>query len=160
MQRKPEDVAAVVNALVVLLGPPLLMIAGSMLFPNPSSTNTSTVVVGVDPNPVGSAVAVFAPMLMALAPLALIAGWRTHVHARRWRDGRGRGWRGVAEAAAVAGGIALIVLSPGILTRPLEAPPFLLVYGGAAIVLGLLVGVILRFTALLTLKRFSTIATS
>lgn len=157
MQRKPEDVAAIVNALVVLLGPPLLMIGGSFIAGNGVS-DTSSFVVADDPSPGPGALAVFAPTLMTLAPFALVAGWRTYVHARRWREGKGTGWQGVAEAGLLGVGVALAVLAPGIVTRPLEAPPYVIVYGGAALLFGLLAGLILRFTALLTLRRFAAMA--
>ena len=151
---KPENVAAMVNGLVVLAGPPLLMVAGSLMAGDGSS-NTGTVVVAEDPAGFTGSIGVFGPMLMVLSPLALIAAWRTRVHAIRWRAGKGSGGQGIAEAAVLAFGIALLVLGRGIITRPLEAPPYVIVYGGAAIVLGLIVGVILRFTALVTLKRFA-----
>ena len=151
MQRRPEDLAAVVNALVVFLGPPLLMMAGSVIFKD-GPTDSSTVVVAADPAPVATWFSVFGPMLAVLAPFALVTGWRTRVHAMRWRAGTGSGWAGVAEAAVLAFGIALAVLARGIVTRPLDAAPYVIAYGGAAIVLGLIVGVILRYTALVTLK--------
>src|SRR5262249_4095064 len=87
--------------------------------------------------------------------LAAIAGWRTLVHARRYREQRGGGWRGVIEAGAVGLFIALVVLARGIVTRPREAPPYVVVYGGAALLIGLGVGVILRFTAIFVIKLAS-----
>ena len=41
MQRRPEDVAALVNAIVVLFGPPLLMVAGSL----PGRTQTLSIAI-------------------------------------------------------------------------------------------------------------------
>jgi hypothetical protein len=51
--------------------------------------------------------------------------------------------------------IAIWILRYGIMTRPAEAPPYIIVYGGAALILGLAIGLILRMTAILTLKRTS-----
>jgi hypothetical protein len=105
MRRKPEDVASVVNGVIVLL------------------------------LPVGLAA----------------AAWRTWVHARRYVAEEASGWLGVAEAGAVGFSIALLILSPGILTRPAQAPPYIIVYGGIALLVGLALGVILRTTAILVL---------
>ena len=87
---------------------------------------------------------------LVLLPFAAIAAWRTWVHAKRWP--RERGWQGVAEAGLCGFGTALLYLAPGIVTRPTEAPGFVLVYGGAALILGLLVGLFLRTAAVLLLR--------
>jgi hypothetical protein len=50
---------------------------------------------------------------------------------------------------------AVIVLLPGILTQPTQAPPYLLVYGGLAAVVGLGVGVVLWIGATVTLKLYA-----
>jgi hypothetical protein len=52
------------------------------------------------------------------------------VHARRYCEQRAGGWQGVAEAGAAGLFIALIVLARGIMTRPGDAPPYVVVYGG------------------------------
>ena len=90
--------------------------------------------------------------LMLLLPLGAVAAWRTWVHAARWCAGRGRGGSGIAEAVAFACGIALLVLLPGSLRRPLEAPPYVIVYGGIAAVVGLAVGLVLYLAAAETLR--------
>jgi hypothetical protein len=51
--------------------------------------------------------------------------------------------------------LALAILAGGILTRPSEALPYVVVYGGGAAVVGFVVGVILTVTAVAVLK-FST----
>jgi hypothetical protein len=94
----------------------------------------------------------FVKMSVLLLPLATLAAWRTWVHATRWRARRIAGWLGVAEAGATGFLIALIYLAQGILTRPTEAPPYVLVYGGLALILGLLVGLVLQLTALIVLR--------
>ena len=50
--------------------------------------------------------------------------------------------------------LALLYLAPGIVTRPAEAPPYVIAYGGAALLLGVVVGLFLRTTAILVLKFF------
>ncbi len=56
------------------------------------------------------------------------------------------------EAGLCGLGTALLYLAPGIVTRPMEAPPYVIVYGGAALILGLLVGLFLRAAAVLVLR--------
>ena len=151
LQSHPENAAALTNALVVLVGPVVLLLLGS-LFAGGSSDTSVTV------RPPGARTAIrelmglLLVMLPTLAGPATIAGWRTLALAKRWRRDETGSWRGVLEAGATGFGIALVVLAPGILTRPLEAPPYVIVYGGAALILGLLVGLILRATALMVLR--------
>lgn len=150
LRSHPENAAAIANALVVLLGPVVLLLLGSLVA---DSSDTS---VTVRAPGAGSAVTDLIGLLVVVLPTmagpATIAGWRTLVLAKQWQtDGTGS-WRGVLEAGAAAFGIALLVLSPGILTRPREAPPYVIAYGGAAMILGLLVGLILRATALIVLR--------
>ena len=150
MKRRPDLAVAVVNGLLVLLVPLLLLALGPFLFDGDSNTSVTVRAPGAS---------VLRPFLnlgweaSVLLPFAILAGWRTNVHARQWLEGRGAGWRGVIEAVATAAGIALFVLAPGIVTRPADAPPYVMVYGGAASIMGLLVGLTLRTTALLLLRR-------
>ena len=89
---------------------------------------------------------------LLFAALGVVAAWRTRVHALRYQSGASRGWQGVAEAAAVGFALALLYLAKGILTRPTEAPPYVIVYGGAAAILGAIVGLLLRTSATLVMK--------
>jgi hypothetical protein len=93
-----------------------------------------------------------ATAVIPFVPFALIVGWRTWVHAKRYRQGQGTGWQGVAEGGAIGFVFALIILRIGIVTRPAEAPPYVLVYGGLAVIVGLAIGVVLRLTGILVLK--------
>jgi hypothetical protein len=97
---------------------------------------------------IGAAIEMSALML----PFAMLAGWRTWIHARRWHDRRSSGWPGVMEAGACGLVVPLVILAPAIVTRPLEAPPYVIAYGGVALIVGTGVGLILRTTALLVLK--------
>lgn len=133
MRRRPEATAAVVNALVVLITPlALLWLERARL----GAT---------------SSVAMLGRSAVILLPFAVLAAWRTWVHAQRWRAGQATVWQPLAEAAAVGGVAALAYLARGILTRPAEAPAYVVAYGGAALILGAIVGVILRTTAVLAL---------
>jgi hypothetical protein len=61
----------------------------------------------------------------------------------------------VLEAGVVGFFIAIWILRRGIATRPADAPPYVIAYGGAAAVIGLTIGLILRTAAVLTLKLTS-----
>jgi hypothetical protein len=148
-RRHPEDVAAFVNALLTLCLPPALLMLGMFVFPSTSVT--------VRPERPFFASAVlrlndFASVMIPLAPFAVLAGWRTWVHAQRFRDGRGRGWQGVLEGGAAGLVSALFVLSRAIATRPTEALPYIVAYGGGAALLGLGFGLLLWTTAHIVLK--------
>lgn len=96
-----------------------------------------------------SAISVATPT--PLLPFAAFAAWRTRVHAKRRRARQDTVWQPVAEAAATAAAVALAYLARGILARPAEAPAYLIAYGGGALILGAIAGLILRTTALLAL---------
>jgi len=83
------------------------------------------------------------------------------VHAlRRLTDGTG-GWQGVAEAAGIGFGIVLLTLLPNFLIYLLTAPSPVTVYAGIGAVflyssiaglIGALLGLVLRLTALVALR--------
>jgi hypothetical protein len=148
MRRQPENVAALVNLAVVLLLP---TVAASLLY----TLNAGDASVTVRPpgwSPAPSIIAFVLGSIALMLPFALLAFWRTHVHAKRWISDGDRGWRGVGEAGLTGFAIALFVLRHGIATRPMEAGPYIVVYGGGAFILGLLVGLLLRTTAVVALK--------
>ena len=151
IRRHPENAAAIANALVVLAGPVLLLVAGNMLPDRVSNTGASVRASG-GPRP-EEVLGLLVGLASGLAPPAVLAGWRTMVLARRWLAERRGDWCGVAEAGAAGFGIALLVLAQSILTRPTEALPYVVFYGGIALVLGLLVGLLLRAVALFVLRR-------
>lgn len=133
--------AAVVGALV-LIAPAVLLLLGAAVFAPPSAIG-----------PQGSSMEVLLQVELAVLPFALVAAWRTWVHARRWiRTGRAS-WISVVEAAGCGLAIAIGSMWRGLVERPLEAPPYVIVYGGAALLLGAVVGFILRAVALAVLKR-------
>jgi hypothetical protein len=89
---------------------------------------------------------------LVFAALAAIAAWRTWVHAMRYLARRSRGWQGVAEATACGLIVAVPNLAPAFLALDPAAPRIMISYGGPAAVVGCLVGVLLRATALAVVK--------
>jgi hypothetical protein len=144
-----EDVTALVNAALVLLLPSGF-IAVAWLLPEPPNTVSARVSSNFEywTRNFFQVATVFIPFV----PLSLVAAWRTRMYARRYMRGEGTGWRGVAEAGALGFAVAILVLSRGILMRPAEAPPYILFYGGIAVLLGLAVGCVLRIAGILVLK--------
>jgi hypothetical protein len=101
-----------------------------------------------------------AGFMTSFVPLAMLAGWRTWVHAKRIREHEGTGWRGVAEAGALGFLLAMGVLAYGIVTRQADALPYVVFYGGAALLIGVTLGCALRATGLLVLKYCGRRATA
>jgi hypothetical protein len=134
MRGHPEAAAAVVNAAIVMVVP----------------LSYVWLIHALSGDTVDGAVLVRNAAMRV--PFAALAAWRTWTHSKRWLTGQAALWRPVAEAAATAGVVALVYLAHGILTRPAEAPAFVIVYGGGALILGAIVGVFLRTTAVLTLR--------
>jgi hypothetical protein len=77
------------------------------------------------------------------------------VHAKRWLEHGRWGTMGIVEGALCGFAGAVLVLMPGIVTKPTQALPYVLAYGGMAAVLGLAVGAILWVTATITLQWYS-----
>ena len=152
---RPATLAAFVNAVVVYLLP--LALGGAITLFASGYGNGSTHVVGVDPDRglVWSRRLQFiGAYIMGLAPFAMAAGWRTFVHARRWLEKGSWGALGILEGAACGFAGAVLVLLPGIVTKPAQAPPYVLAYGGLATVVGLAVGAVLWVSATLTLRLY------
>ena len=153
--RRPATVAALVNGLVVYLLP--LTFAGAAALLASDYGNSGTHVVGLDPDRayiwskrlwfVGAYVA-------GLTPFAIAAAWRTFVHAKRRLENGRSGAMGIVEGGLCGLVSAVLVLLPGILNKPAEAPPYVLAYGGLAAALGLTAGAILWLTAIITLHWY------
>ena len=148
MQRR-ENVAAVVNGLLVMLLPLAVIASGSTIDLDSFDGSVTADVPGAPR--MWATIRMLIPISLLLLPFALLAGWRTWVYAKRWYDQQDRGWRAVAEAGASGLIPALLYLAPGIVMRPAEAPPYVLAYGGGALLLGVVVGLFLRTTAMLVL---------
>jgi uncharacterized membrane protein YhaH (DUF805 family) len=154
---RSETVAAVMNGLLVVLLPLAVLVAASSIDLGSSDASVTANVPG------SPRFETLIPMLVratfVLFPFALLAGWRTWVYARRWCDRQDRGWMAVVEAGACGLMLALLYLAPGIVTRPAEAPPYVIAYAGFALLLGVVSGLFLRTTAIVILKlRKSTAA--
>ena len=157
--RRPEDIVAAVNALVVLLLP--FIIWGIFtLFSSPMDAPVRPQRSFLE-NALRTVVQLV-PVIMALAPGALVAGWRSWVHAHQALE-RGRyGWLGVVEAAAFGFGACFLVVGSGVLARAVFGPPqevpvwvyfgYPAFYSAIAAVIGLVIGVILQLTGMLTLR--------
>jgi hypothetical protein len=145
----PEVIAAIANTCVVLLLPVVFAAFLSVTTADPRRT---TVTAASPLWRVFENLAQIAIVLEVTFPLAVVAGWRTWVHARRYRAGIGTGWQGVGEGALMGLMVALIVLAPGISLHPLQAPPNIMFYGGGAAIIGAAVGLGLRACALLVLR--------
>lgn len=153
---RPATLAALVNAVIVYLLP--LALAGAIAIFASDYSNGGTRVVGVDPDRAAvwsGRLQVLRGYFFGLAPFAMVAAWRTFVHARRWLEKGSRGSQGILEGAACGFAGAVLVLLPGIVTKPAQAPPYLLVYGGLAAVLGLAAGTVLWISATLTLGLYA-----
>ena len=106
-----------------------LPLVGAIALFAPNYGNGGTRVVGVDPNRAAvwsRHVKFIGAYIMGLAPFAMAAAWRTFVHARRWLERGLRGAQGILEGAACGFAGAVLVLLPGIVTHPTQAPPYLL----------------------------------
>jgi hypothetical protein len=148
--RRCARTAAVVNGLLVF-GPPAVLMLMALSSPFQTSWLDEISV----PRPTMSRVLLeFLQFGLVCAALATVAAWRTWVHALRYQAGESHGWRGVGEAAACGFLVAVLYLAPGIVTRPQEAPPYVLFYGSAAAILGAIVGVVLLVSAKIVM-RFS-----
>ena len=154
---RPATLAASVNAVIVYLLP--LVLVGAIALVASDYGNNGTRVVGVDPDRAAvwsRRLEFIGAYLMGLAPFAMAAAWRTFVHTRRWLESGSRGAQGILEGAACGFAGAVLVLLPGILTKPAQAPPYLIAYGGLAAVLGLAVGAVLWCSATLTLRVYAS----
>jgi hypothetical protein len=153
---RPATLAAFVNGVIVYLLP-IAMVGAIALFASDYS-NGGTRVVGVDPDRAAAwsrRLQFIRAYIVGVAPFAMAAAWRTFIHARRRLESGSRGGQGILEAAGCGFAGAVIVLLPGILTQPTQAPPYLLLYGGLATVVGLAVGVVLWIGATVTLKLYA-----
>ena len=150
---RPETLAAISNGLVVLLLP-LLLIAWADIA-SQANTDTRAVV-----RPPGTSIVLgeierLTWPAMVLLPFGALALWRTRVYAQRAIASDSRGWAAVAEAAACAFGVMLLMSVPRLVTRRLPVSSLLssaaIAYFTVAVALGVVVGVVLRGTALFVL---------
>jgi MFS family permease len=144
--RQPEWRAAALNGALMLIVPMAWLAYGDYTWevgrPSPPTMLSSTLR--------------SIPVALGFAPVALLVVWRTYVHSRAYRLARSRVWRGPAESAGIAGGMALVVMA-GATTAAWAREPASLVlayiafYAGAAALAGLALGILLAASALLVL---------
>lgn len=145
-QREPAFMAAVLNGSLILFVP--IMVSALAMY-------TSSAVRPSPPTLLSSIIEAL-PMVLALAPVALVVGWRTYIHARAYRRNRLTLWRGPAESAAIAGAIALMVMARATTATWAREPLHLVIayisfYVGATALVGLAMGLVLTAMALLAL---------
>lgn len=91
---------------------------------------------------------------LVVMPFAALAAWRTWVYARRWIERRESGWRGVLEAGVCGLLTALCYFAPSIAGQGARALPAVVIYSLAATAVGLILGCVLRASALIVLLLF------
>ncbi len=154
-RRNPEVLAAVANGAIVVFLPSIVVALVTIVASRDPNVSSPVHPVGWSPWP--DAIRFVLVSASGMAPFALVAGLRTWMLARRWRNGD-RTWRGVVEAGACGLIVELIALLPGIVTRPTQAWAYIVAYGGLALIVGLVIGLILQASAVivLTLARETT----
>jgi hypothetical protein len=148
MRPRPETVVAIVNGLIVWLGP-LLFIWWKSADPNTSVTVYPPGVLTTT-----SELWAVAHRQLILLPFAIVAAWRSRVYARRVMADLGEGWGGVFEAGVLGAGflIAMSFTRPSaLLSAPLQAFQMLAALALYASIAGLLIGLILFVTGRTTL---------
>src|SRR5947208_1991566 len=121
MAERSEYAVAIVNGLLVMVLPLAFALLATVVI---LDSNTSVTVHAPGASRVMAVISPVLSTVVVVLPFALLAGWRSFVYARRWRDQSDRGWRAVAEAGVCGLAVALIVLAPGIVRRPRDAPPY------------------------------------
>jgi hypothetical protein len=145
----PEIIPAFVNGLVVLFLP----LARLLLVSFGPDPNTSVTVHTADWSPLLSVIRTFLGSTAPMVPLALIATWRTWVHARRWREG-GRDGTAIAEAAICGVAVALAFALYGAAfgqSSPLVILPGILIVSVLGAVVGAALGLVLYIVAIVAL---------
>jgi hypothetical protein len=146
---RPETMAAVLNGLAVMLLPLLLMAWADLQ--NQVSTDTRVTVRPPGASFVLGEIEKLSQPAMVLLPFAALAVWRTRVYARRVIARASRGWAAVGEAAACALGVMFVMNLRLVIKHTLPMSLFAIAYFILAAALGMVVGIILRATALFVL---------
>jgi len=137
--------AALFNAALVALLPLWLELLRRM---TDSSQGHTAVAVSADSVPSLQRLVPFVPVL---AGLALIAGWRTYVHSRRYLVSGARGWNAVIEPGVVGMIITFCLLAPVLVADPVSGSRYVAIYAVGVLIVGCAIGLVLRWTAMLTL---------
>jgi hypothetical protein len=145
--RNPEVQAAVLNGALVLFGPAMWAAYTDYMW-DAVRPFESTVF--------SSAIRAL-PVMLALSPFSMLVIWRSYVNARAYRIRPSSVWRGPCEAAAIAGGLALLVMLAATARTWSREPSVLIIeyisfYVIATALVGLMVGIVLAVTAILILR--------
>jgi len=145
--RNPKVQAAVLNGALVLVGPAVWAAY---------TDYTWDAVRPFQPTVFSSAIRAL-PVMLAFTPVSLLVVWRSYVHARAYRIRPLSVWRGPCEAAAIAGGLALLAMIWATAGTWSREPSLLIIeyiafYVIATAVVGLIIGVVLAATAMLVLR--------
>jgi hypothetical protein len=147
-QRNAPLVAAVVNSLVVMLGPALAV----LLLPVPGNSVTAYL----------PGTSVFAAVIKSvlipaafMSPFAAVALWRTWVHASQRRERGTTGLQGVAEAGLLGFSIVFVPIFIAVASHLSERPGLTIgyaaFYAGIGLVVGLVFGCVLWVFATIVL---------
>lgn len=144
----PEELAAIVNAGVMLLVPCVFLLVSWWL--QPPSDTVPAWISSMRWDASRMVFALAGPMGVAM-PFAAIVAWRTFVHAKHYLVRRDRWWQGFAEAAGVGAVIPVLAFGPAIVTNPLQAPQAVGAYAIIGAAIGSAFGVVLTLVAVCVL---------
>jgi len=145
----PEEIAAIVNAGVMLLMPCIFLVVSWWLQPPSDAVPAGMSSIPWD---VSRMLPALAGGVGACVPFAAIVAWRTHGHAKRYLTRRDRRWYGFVEAAGLGAVIPILVLGRAIVTKPLQAPPAVAVDAMIGLVIGSAFGLVLTVVAVSVLR--------
>jgi hypothetical protein len=146
MSLRPEELAAVANALTVLIAPSLVMLllqwdapeqAVAVAFPRESG-RLQVLEEGLPR---------IAAATVPLTPFAALAAWRTHAIATGLRSGDRAMWRGIVEAVVVGALVPMVLLLRVVVERGLPGLLYASAYGVLGAIAGLAFGVVLTVIA-------------
>ena len=145
--REPAIQAALTNGALVLIATLALLIYVDYTFD----------VVRPYPPAIWRAALNALPVFVVTIPVSLLVAWRTYIHALAYRIRPTAAWRGLLEAAAIPGGLALLLMLQVTVATWARRPAGLVVayiafYVVATALVGLLLGLLFAGVALLVLR--------
>ena len=144
---QPEELAAIANALAVLIAPTLLIVVLGWDAPE----RAVAVAFPREPGSLHAITDALVPIAMAtvpVTPFAALAAWRTHTIVKGLRSGQYAAWRGVGEAVGVGVFVPMVLLLPVVVARGRSGLVYASAYGVLGAIAGLGFGVLLTVIAL------------